>query len=145
MQKEQDRMAKLNLGRTVETISWSDEPGAKSYTIDMSDRGLYEMWQKTKPLYMRLRGMDMSGKHDPEETAKAIHDFVSAVLGEDAYKDALAYVDVRNEGAAACNVMMMGLVAGLAEIVLRGVGNLKKSKLKKYTDAGAADAEADLI
>lgn len=135
-------MAKINLGKTIETISWSDEPGAKEYIIDFSDESLKETWASLKKMADEIDGYMKSEREDPQTVAEAIKRFVVTLLGEEAYEDALAYVDVRGQGAEHCNMMMTGLVQGLADILAKHMGVKRDQALKKYL---SKDADLELV
>lgn len=135
-------MAKIALGKTIETISWSDEPGAKEYVIDFTDESLKETWKSLKNLADEIDSYMGSDREDPTKIADAIKRFIVTLLGEDAYADALAYVDVRGQGAEHCNMMMVGLVRGLADIVTHHIGAKRDSALKKYV---SQDANLELV
>lgn len=130
-------MAKINLGKTIETISWSDEPGAKEYTINFSDESLKETWASLKKMADEIDGYMKSEREDPSKIAQAIKKFVITLLGEGAYEDALAYVDVQGLGAEHCNMMMTGLVQGLADVLAQHMGVNRDQALKKYLNDNA--------
>lgn len=130
-------MAKIALGKTIETISWSDEPEAKEYVIDFTDESLKETWKSLKNLADEIDSYMGSDREDPTKIADAIKRFIVTLLGEDAYADALAYVDVRGQGAEHCNMMMVGLVRGLADIVTQHIGAKRDDALKKYVSQNA--------
>lgn len=119
----------IDLKRDVETISWSDEPGAKEYTIDFSDGGLERMRKAMEQLKGSLPGMSK----ESDEAASAIKDFVVSVAGEDCYDDALAYVDATGAGAEGCTIAMLSLVTALADVVCDRLGIEKEKRARYYT------------
>ena len=122
-------MAVIDLKRTVETVRWSDEPGSKEYEIDFSDEGMARLREKVGVIGELFGELDDS---DEEGKAQLIEEFVVSVAGRECYEDALAYVDVRHEGAAKCNGMMLSLVVALADLVARHLDAGRAERLRRY-------------
>ncbi|MCH4184013.1 MAG: hypothetical protein LKF61_00830 [Eggerthellaceae bacterium] len=125
----------ISLAKNVETIRWSDEPGAKEYTIDFTDGGLHKMSDAMEAIQEPLRKMSES----PENAAKAIEDFVTIVAGKECYEDALEYVDKSGAGAKDCNTSLVPLVTALADLVTKHLSAYKSEAMQKYLRAGSND------
>lgn len=127
-------MARVNLVRTVEHISWDDGPDAKRYPIHFDDRGVEGMLAECERLQADLEGLGDSA--DPHDKAEAIRRFVVAVVGQECYDDALAYADVEGVGADGC-VGVMGVFAeGIAQVILDHVGAEKAGRVSRYLGRG---------
>lgn len=128
-------MARVNLVRTVEHISWDDGPDAKRYPISFDDRGVERMLAECELLQRDLEGLGDDA--DPAHRAEAIRRFVVATVGQECYEDALAYADVEGVGAEGC-VGVMGVFAqGIAQVILDHVGAAKAERVSRYL--GGAD------
>jgi len=125
-------MAKVNLARNIETISWSDEPGAKEYVIDFSDGGLQRMYEALQELKKHIEVTE----HNPENMAEVVKDFIVTTAGQECYDDALAYVDAGGFGATESSVAMMSLVTALADVITENVGKAKSAHVKRYLRKG---------
>jgi hypothetical protein len=124
-------MALINLQKTVETVQWSDDPDAKAYEIDFSDPKLEEYKAALESLQQDLKA---TGEGDKDKLAAIIHEFVATVAGEECYRDALAYVDVKGVGAENCIHMMLGLCTGLSELIVNHLERAKAKRVEKYLD-----------
>lgn len=129
----------VNLQKDVEHISWSDEPGAKTYEIDFTDGGLTCMKEKLETLNDKLSTMT----ENPENAARAIEEFVCTVAGSECYADACAYVDTKGTGKHEHIMTLLPLVYALAEIVMERLTTAKSAAIGNYLKE--THASTDLI
>lgn len=129
-------MALIELQRTIEEIRWSDEPDSKTYQVDFSDDALARYRDSLDEYKRELESIETdpakTGAEDRERLAGIIHGFIATVAGEECYEDALAYVDVRGDGAASCNYMMLGIVGALSDLIVEHLEHAKIGHIRGY-------------
>lgn len=122
---------KIDLFKTTETVSWSDEPGAKEYTLDFSDKEVERMQKAVLGMREKAKKLDDT---DFKGAAELLEELIVAIGGQELYDDALAYVDSKGEGAAACNIAMQKLADYLVERLGEHLDFDRKKRLAGYLD-----------
>lgn len=131
----------IKLRPATETIAFSDEPDAKTYTIDISDQGILALQNRVEQVRETLSEV---ADDDQEAAAAAIHEFISAVAGEACYKDALAYVaGGKPKKGTTYVIALMPLVEALGAMVMEHVASIKESHMETYL--GRLEASGDVI
>lgn len=130
-------MARIDLHKTVETVCFSDEPEARSFEVRFDDESMKGMRSAVEGMRDALEELQKLGDaQDPEKTAEVYRTFIVAVAGQECYEEALSLIDMKGEGAAKCNYMMVTVVNALADMVLSHLDFARSRRLAHYLGDG---------
>ena len=131
----------IELRPAVETIAFSDDPDAKTYTVDITDQGVLALRGRVEEVRAAL---DAAGDDDREAAAEAVHEFIAAVAGEQCYRDALAYVaGGKPKKGTTYVIALMPLVEALGAMVMGRVAAVKRTHMEDHL--GRVEATGDAI
>lgn len=132
-------MKVLGLTKAYETIRLDESPDSPEYAIDLSDAAI---GAKEQVLGAALADYErILAEGDREELTALYRSVIVAMMGEEAYRDIVAYVGGGVFGAEQVNLMLTPLVLYLLELFSAAVSANYAAAAAKYLrggDEGAA-------